>query len=88
VAAARGLRVTVHDKCRGTVELRVFVPRAGGTDWHRAGTLCVAWDVWRRLGRPLLQAGALAARVPLTVDESRAGWQDAAPFATRGRPRA
>lgn len=67
----RRLHVSAHDKSIGSVEIRVFVPRADRS-LHRVGTLCLAGGDWRTTVRPILRAGAAALGLLITIDETRA----------------
>lgn len=63
------VRVTLHTKARGTVEVRLLSQLPNGA-WHRLGTLCMARTIWERDWRPLLTSGAASNDIDLSLSEA------------------
>ena len=66
-----GVRISVHAKRLGAVEVRVFrlIPKTG--QWHREGTFSTTRAMWETVYLPMYQAGAAAGLFYFEYDTSR-----------------
>lgn len=66
----RQIRLSVHEKLKSTVEVRIFMPRADRElwTWHRIGAITLSHQDWFEWWEPMIQRGAALLRIQVLLD--------------------